>query len=409
MTQTYDVIIIGGGAAGFFAAITCAEENPKLKIAILEKGKEVLQKVKVSGGGRCNVTHACFEPRELVKNYPRGAKALMGPFSRFCTGDTMGWYDDRGVPLKIEEDGRVFPESDKSQSIIDCLIGSAANYNITILKHQNVHELLPPEADGKWMLKTKADQFYAQKVLVATGSSPRVWEMLRQLGHRIVAPVPSLFTFNIKNERIESLAGISVPMAQVKIPKIKQQSDGPLLITHWGLSGPAVLKLSAWGARALHELNYQFDVIVNWLGFTDFETARATINAARNDMQRKMTGTQALFNLPQRLWRKMLAAADIPEDRRWADVGKKAVNKLANELTTGIYKVNGKSTFKEEFVTAGGISLKEVDFKRFESKLFPGLYFAGEVLDIDAVTGGFNFQAAWTGGWLAGKAMAEES
>jgi hypothetical protein len=407
MTQTYDVIIIGGGAAGFFAAITCAEENPKLSIVILEKGKDVLQKVKVSGGGRCNVTHACFEPRELVKNYPRGAKALMGPFSRFCTGDTMGWYDDRGVPLKIEEDGRVFPESDKSQSIIDCLVVSASNYNITILKHQNVHEVIPPEAGGKWSLKTKADQFLAKKVLVATGSSPRVWEMLKTLGHQIVSPVPSLFTFNIKDERIDGLAGISVPKAQVKIPKIKQQSDGPLLITHWGLSGPAVLKLSAWGARALHELNYQFDVIVNWLGYTDFETARATINAARNEMQRKMTGTQALFNLPQRLWRKMLFAAEIPEDRRWADVSKKAINKLANELTAGTYTVNGKSTFKEEFVTAGGISLKEIDFKRFESKLFPGLYFAGEVLDIDAVTGGFNFQAAWTGGWLAGKAMAE--
>ena len=404
--KQYDIIVIGGGAAGFFGAIRAAEMLPGLRIAILEKGKNVLQKVKVSGGGRCNVTHACFEPRELIKNYPRGAKALLGPFTRFCTGDTMAWYDDRSVELKIEEDGRIFPVSNNSQSIIDCLLGASQTLGIEILKHQQVHRLVPPATSEYWQIFTKADQFEARKILVATGSSPMFWKVLQELGHGIISPVPSLFTFNIKDPRIDGLAGLSVPNAQVKISSAKLEASGPLLITHWGMSGPAILKLSAWGARALHECQYDFEIVVNWLGRSSFEDARAIINTTKQEHARKQIGSRALFGLPLRLWKSMLQAASIKEEQRWADLGKKAVNQLANQLISATFHVNGKSTFKEEFVTAGGVNLKEVNFKRFESKLFPGLHFAGEVLDIDAITGGFNFQAAWTGGWIAGEAMA---
>lgn len=404
--EILDIIVVGGGAAGFFAAIKAAETNSDLKIAILEKGKSVLQKVKISGGGRCNVTHACFEPRELIKNYPRGAKALLGPFTRFCTGDTMGWYDDRAVPLKIEEDGRVFPTSDQSKSIINCLMEASQNLGIQVLKHQNVHQILPPSGQEYWQLFTKADQFYARRILIATGSSPRVWSMLEDLGHRIIPPVPSLFTFNIKDSRIEDLAGLSMPNAQVKIIGTKLVANGPLLITHWGMSGPAILKLSAWGARELNACAYEFEIQVNWLGFTSFEAARDEIRIAKEERSRKLVLTQSLFQIPQRLWRSFVKAASISAQKRWADLGKKDINRLSQQLTGGQFQVRGKSTFKEEFVTAGGIDLREVNFKHFESKLFSGLHFAGEVLNIDAVTGGFNFQAAWTGGWIAGEAMA---
>ena len=401
------IIIIGGGAAGFFGAIRCAELSPEAEVTILEAGKEVLSKVRISGGGRCNVTHACFVPKDLSKNYPRGERELIGPFNRFCTGDTIEWFEKRGVPTKIEEDGRMFPTTDKSQTIVDCLQESARQAGVKVLLQQRVHQLDPPTGSrGHWLIHTKGQAYPATAVLVATGSSPAMWKVLASLGHQIVDPVPSLFTFNIKDPRIEGLPGLSVPKAEVKVQGSKLSATGPLLITHWGMSGPAILRLSAWGARELAALNYQFTIRVNWVN-RHVEQVREELENLRQRESRKQPHANAQFGLPARLWRSLLAYAGVPEQSRWAELSKKAMNKLTEELAQGSYPVNGKSTFKEEFVTAGGVDLREVDFKTFQSKLFPGLFFAGEVLNIDAITGGFNFQAAWTGGWLAGGAMAD--
>lgn len=429
-----DVLIIGGGAAGFFAAIRCAELHPDLKIVLLERGKKTLQKVKISGGGRCNVTHACWTPRELSKHYPRGEKALLGPFTRFCTGDTVEWYEQRGVNLKTEADNRMFPTTDDSQTIINCLWQQVQKYHIEVRTQQNVNSLLAPTDDtAHWIVQTSDQTYHADKVMMATGSNPRMWELLAGLGHKIVEPVPSLFTFNIKDERIADLAGLSARKAQVKVSGTKLSATGPLLITHWGMSGPGILKLSAWGARILAEKKYQFEIKVNWLyqltpdeyGQWDlpnnfppayqqyiesgvhFENVRALLQQWKLDAAKKQISTQNVLGLPNRLWKKLCEAAAISPTLKWADANKKQINKLALELTEGSFQVHGKSTFKDEFVTAGGVALKEVNFKRFESKLLPNLFFAGEVLNIDAITGGFNFQAAWTGGWIAGGAMGE--
>ena len=405
MQNKCDILVIGGGAAGFFTAIRCAELTPSAKIILLEKGKKVLQKVKISGGGRCNVTHACWEPKELVTHYPRGKKELLGPFHQFACGDTMDWFETRGVPLKIEDDGRVFPQSNSSQSIIDCLWDQVRKAKIEVRTQQDVVDLKAPSSDYKrWKVKTRNGELYeANQVMCCTGSSPRIWELLKQLGHQIVAPVPSLFTFNIKDKRIHGIPGISMPKTRLKIVDSKLEAAGPLLVTHWGLSGPAILKLSAWGARSLAERNYDFKLIVNWLANeSDIESQ---LNSAKKKQAKKQVANKALFGLPNRLWQRLISAAKIYKEN-WGDLNKQQLQQLNQELTAGIYQVNGKSTFKDEFVTAGGIDLKEVNFKTFESKLFPGLYFAGEVLNIDAITGGFNFQAAWTGGWIAGGAMS---
>ena len=401
------VIIIGGGAAGFFAAIRCAELNPEAEVTILEAGREVLSKVRISGGGRCNVTHACFVPKELSKFYPRGERELIGPFHRFCSGDTVDWFEKRGVPTKIEEDGRMFPASNSSQTIVDCLWGSAQAAGVEVQMQQRVQQLEPP-AEGRphWLVHTKENSYPADAVMVASGSSPAMWKLLAELGHSIVEPVPSLFTFNIKDARIEGLPGLSVPKATVQVQGSKLQASGPLLITHWGLSGPAILRLSAWGARELATRKYQFTLRVNWLSLS-LEFVREELDGLRREMQKKQLMANTQFGLPTRLWRSLVAGAGISEQLRWAELSNKGLNKLAEELVNGQYAVNGKSTFKEEFVTAGGVDLREIDFKTFQSKLFPGLFFAGEVLNIDAITGGFNFQAAWTGGWIAGEAMAE--
>lgn len=401
------VIVIGGGAAGFFGAIACAEAAAGARVSILERGKEVLQKVKVSGGGRCNVTHACFVPKDLVKFYPRGSKALLGPFTRFCTGDTIDWFEKRGVKLKIEADGRMFPVTDKSQTIIDCLEGAAARAGVEVLCGVRVDALEPPGLDHpKWRIRSGERDFEADAVLMASGSNPAMWEILRGLGHTIVAPVPSLFTFNIKDPRIDGLAGVSVPDAAVRIPGTKLQSNGPLLITHWGLSGPGILRLSAWGARELAACDYRFELSINWIpGYTAEEIMEQLVEY-RGELARQLIHARAQWALPARLWKRLLTAAGIGEALKWADVNNKQLRGLSEELTRGLYLANGKSTFKEEFVTAGGVALDEVHFKTFESKLLPGLFFAGEVLDIDAITGGFNFQAAWTGGWIAGKNMS---
>lgn len=405
-TEDLKIIIIGGGAAGFFAAIRAAELLPSGRVVLLERGKEVLGKVKISGGGRCNVTHACWDPRELSRYYPRGQRELLGPFHRFAPGDTVEWFESRGVPLKIEADGRMFPVSDNSQTIIDCLRQAADRAGVTVLLRQRVEQLLPPDnKEGRWQVATPSERFSADRVLVATGSNPAIWKLLESLGHTIVPPVPSLFTFNIKDPRIEELAGVSVPGASVGVENSKLSAIGPLLITHWGMSGPAILRLSAWGARLFAEWNYTFAIRVNWLD-RSHERIREELESSREGMARRLVMPHSPFEIPARLWRQLAAATGIGETTRWADLSKRQLQGLADELTQGCYLVTGKSTFKEEFVTAGGVSLKEIDFKTFGSKILPGLFIAGEALDIDAITGGFNFQAAWTGGWIAGSALA---
>jgi hypothetical protein len=399
-------IIIGGGAAGFFAAIACAEANPDMEVIILEKAQNVLQKVKVSGGGRCNVTHACFVPSELVNYYPRGHKELHGPFSRFHPADTMEWFADRGVELKIEDDGRVFPTTDKSQTIINCLVEMAEVAGVNIKKGVTVNDIRK-EGTG-WQLKTTAGDMYADRLMVATGGSKKVWDILKKLGHTIVEPVPSLFTFNIKDPRIKGLAGIALPDVEITVANSELTETGPLLITHWGLSGPAVLKLSAWGAFELAHRFYYFPVMINWLAGKELDDVYAAMIEERVSTPRKRILNHAMFNMPLRLWKSIGEFAGIKSTTNWADLSNKQIQDFAAELTGSVLQVSGKSTYKEEFVTAGGIHLNEINFKRFESKIHPGLFIAGEALNIDALTGGFNFQAAWTGGWLAGHALAGE-
>ena len=397
-----DIAIIGGGAAGFFAAINAAEMDPSAQIVILERGKEVLTKVRISGGGRCNVTHAEFIPNELVKNYPRGEKELKGPFHTFMTGDTIAWFEERGIELKIEEDGRMFPVSDSSETIINCFLEETKRLGIKILKHHAVQELQPK--NDHWEITTSNGSFLANKVLVATGSNPKIWELLKDLGHSLEPAVPSLFTFNIKDERIGDLPGLSTK-ASVKVVKTNLRSEGPLLITHWGMSGPAILKLSAWGARELHAFDYKFSIRVNWLPGYSQEDLIEELAGLRSLHRKQQITTYPQFNLPKRLWKNLVKASGIPENLTWADMNKNQVKELSLQLSAGIFEVNGKSTFKEEFVTAGGVNLKEVNFKTFESKIRKNLFFAGEVLNIDAITGGFNFQNAWTGGYIAAKAI----
>jgi len=404
-----DVIIIGGGAAGFFTAINAAENNPKLKIIILERGKEVLTKVKVSGGGRCNVTHAEFLPKELTQNYPRGEKELLGPFHSFMTGDTIEWFEKRGVALKIEADGRMFPVSDSSQTIIDCFLLEAKRLGVKILLNQSVKEIQKEE--NHFTIHTTIDTFSAEKIVVATGSNPKIWKLLEDLGHTIVPAVPSLFTFNIKDSRIIDLPGLSTD-ASVKVldekGKMILESNGPLLITHWGMSGPAILKLSAWGARMLEPFNYHFNIEVNWLNTLSEEEVFDALKNLKTSQGKQTIFKNAQFELPKRLWQSLVKAAGIMETLTWADATRENLQNLANQLTAGVFEVAGKSTFKEEFVTAGGVDLKEVNFKTFESRKIDGLYLAGEVLNIDAITGGFNFQNAWTGSYLAAQAITNK-
>ncbi len=401
----YDLIVIGGGAAGFFTAINVAENNPNLSIAILERGKEVLSKVRVSGGGRCNVTHAEFIPNELSKNYPRGEKELKGPFHTFMTGDTMEWFDRRGVALKIEEDGRIFPVSDSSATIIDCFLSETKRLGITVLTNHSVKNF---EANNEgWNVETNQGNFTTKKLMIATGSNPKIWKLLNTLGHNTIHPVPSLFTFNIKDPRIKELPGV-VTNALVKVKNTKLSSEGPLLITHWGMSGPAILKLSAWGAIALNALHYDFEIKVNWLQHYTAQEILEELKELKNKNSKQHIFKYTQFELPKRLWQSLVLASGIKPDTRWADVNKMLLYTLSEQLTQGVFKVHGKSTFKEEFVTAGGITLKEVNFKTFESKRYKNLYFAGEVLNIDAITGGFNFQNAWTGAFIAAQAIASE-
>lgn len=402
MNQNFDIIIVGGGAAGFFTAINIVEKNPKLKVAILERGSEVLSKVRVSGGGRCNVTHACFEPNELVKFYPRGEKELRGPFHQFCSGDTVEWFSNHGVELKIEEDGRMFPVSNSSQTIIDCFLKATQKLGIEVLTGQSVQSIF--KKDNCWKIETQSENYIAEKLILATGSNPKIWEMLQTFGHAIVNPVPSLFTFNIKDARIKELPGVSA-IVSVKVKDSKLTSTGPLLITHWGMSGPAILKMSAWGARILFEKNYQFTIFVNWLNDVDADEAEKILKDLKQEHAKKAVSKKSPFDFPNRLWESLVLASNIQEETKWADLSKIQLQNLANQLTNSSFQVNGKSTFKEEFVTAGGIDLKEINFKTMESKLHENLYFAGEIVNIDAITGGFNFQNAWTSGFILANSL----
>lgn len=404
MSEKRDVIIVGGGAAGFFTAITAKELNPNLSVTILEKGKEVLQKVKISGGGRCNVTHACFVPKDLTEFYPRGRKELLGPFHQFMTGDTMEWFESRGVPLKIEKDNRVFPQTNSSQSIIDCFQSLVTKYDIEVLRNHGVNKVR--KEHDVWEVGSTKGDFECDNLVITAGSSKRVWDLVSSLGHKVIEPVPSLFTFNIKDARLTDLLGVSVPHASVKIVDTKLESHGPLLITHWGLSGPAVLKLSAFGARKLAEKNYEYEVEVNWLS-KPFGQVVQELHKIKKANTKKQIALRSPFEpISKRLWERLVTAVGVEPTSKWADLSNKNLEEIAGQLSKAVFKASGKSTFKDEFVTAGGIALKEINFKRFESKLHENLFFAGEVLNIDALTGGFNFQNAWTGGFIIGNVLA---
>jgi len=407
MQQKKQLIVIGAGAAGFFCAINAARLHPSLQVIILEKSSKVLSKVKVSGGGRCNVTHACFEIDELSKRYPRGEHFVRKAFHQFFTTDTIQWFQERGVQLKAEADGRMFPVTNSSQTIIDCLLKEVNRYGVGILMNRDVQQL-KLEA-GKWQVKISNHEIMeADFVCVASGGFPKLqqFDWLKETNHSIVPPVPSLFTFNIPHHPITKLMGVVVPEATIKIQASKLKNTGPLLITHWGMSGPCVLKLSAWGARELQEKNYDFSIVVNWLKDAKEQELKDKLQAIRNSNGSQKISNHNLFQLPGRLWQFLLEEAGFKDEWRWADLPSKEQNKLIQLLCNHPFQVKGKTTFKEEFVTAGGIHLKQVDPNTMQSKLQPHLFFAGEILDVDGITGGFNFQHAWTSGFIAAKAIA---
>ena len=437
------IIIVGGGAAGFFAAIAAAEAGAT--VTLLEKSARFLDKVRISGGGRCNVTHACFEPNEFATRYPRGERALLAPFRKFSARDTVEWFSARGVALKTESDGRMFPVTDNSQTIVDCLMNAAQNAGVKLRLNCMV-EAIAKTADGKFELTiasrgaapvpvlegrqasggneashpgplpvgrgeggdSTSTKISADKLLLATGGcrAAAAGQLAVALGHQLEPPVPSLFTFQIESAWLRSLAGVSLALAEVAVPAAQLRERGPLLVTHWGLSGPAVLKMSAWGARTLHGLDYRFTLFVNWL--PEFSATKIT---EEFQARRQAAGARLVVNVPlspltARLWEQLVLAAGIARDRRWSALTRAEMHALGQQLTRSEFPVTGKSLNKDEFVTCGGVKLKEVDFKTMESRVCPGLFFAGELLDVDGITGGFNFQAAWTTGFIAGRAMA---
>jgi predicted Rossmann fold flavoprotein len=400
------IVIIGGGAAGFFAAINFAKENPGKEVIILEKSTKLLSKVKISGGGRCNVTHHCLNPLLFSENYPRGSKELRAAFSQFAVKETIEWFRNKGVELKAEADGRMFPVTDDSSTITDCLLQEAEKWGVKVWTGYPV-DALKKSGEGMEIISSGKEILHADKVLIAAGGSPKKesYQWLRDLGHTIVDPMPSLFTFNLKDKEITQLMGLSVNDTEVKIAGSNLKWQGPLLITHWGLSGPAVLKLSAWGARILAEKNYTYQVMVKWLPDEKEVSLREKLEKEKTFNPKKKISVKNPFAIPSRLWEYMLNKAGISGSLNWADISKSQINKLSAILLSDVYEAQGKTTYKEEFVTCGGISLKEVDFRTMQSKIVPGLYFAGEILDMDGITGGFNFQAAWTTGWIAAKGM----
>lgn len=409
--QRSRIVIAGGGAAGFFAAITCAQANPSADVALYEATAHPLAKVRISGGGRCNVTHACFEPRELVKRYPRGGRELLGAFHRFGPRETVAWFAARGVELKTEDDGRMFPVSDDSATIVDCLQRAAAEAGVKVITPCGVRtaELIHGDGSARFNVTlTTGAVVAADRLLLATGGNrgSAGLTIAQALDHTIEPPVPSLFTFHIDDARLRGLEGLSVLQVSTAVVGTKLREQGPILVTHWGLSGPAILKLSAWGARELAAIDYQFTLSVNWVAPRTAGEILTALTAARAANPKKQMSTWNPFALPSRLWERLVAAAGITPETVWTTVANAKLQALASQLGAGEFKVEGKSLNKEEFVTCGGIRLREVDFKTMESRVRPGLHFAGEVLDIDGITGGFNFQSAWTTGWLAGRAMA---
>lgn len=402
--EQYDVLVVGGGAAGFFTAINTAELNPALSVAILERGTSVLNKVKVSGGGRCNVTHAEFIPNELASYYPRGQKELKGPFHSFMTGDTMAWFESRGVLLKIEDDGRVFPASNSSQTIIDCFLKQCQKYDIKLIKNHAVRSI--GQTGDSWAVETTKEVFSCKKLMMATGSNPKIWHMLQSLGHNISPAVPSLFTFDIDDPRLKDIPGVVAKDVAVEVMGTSLHSEGPLLITHSGLSAPSILKLSAFGAIELAQLNYKFEIKINFIQ-QDAASCLEVLMKNKLELPKKLVRNTPLFELPKRLWIRLVQASAIADELRWADLNKLQLQSLLKQLTDAVFQVHGKSTFKEEFVTAGGIDLKEINFKTYESKLFKNLFFAGEIINVDGVTGGFNFQNAWTGAYLAAQELSK--
>ncbi len=408
MGQSLDVAVIGGGAAGFFAAISCKTHNPLANVTIYEKSDKLLAKVKVSGGGRCNVTHACFAISQLSKFYPRGEKQLKKAFAYFNTNDTVKWFESRGVQLKTEEDNRMFPITDNSQTIINCLMREAEKLGIIIQQHQTLIAI-DKNANG-FKLTFRDASINVDKIIIASGGSPKKegFDWLEKLGHVIESPVPSLFTFNMPKESVKALMGVSVDKVSVRVLGTGLKSEGPLLITHWGMSGPAILKLSAWGARILSDLNYTFKIQVNWLGSLNEDEARSVLRNEINLHPKRKVVNAEFTQLPNRLYLFLLAKLGINPDITLDELGRKNQNRLLNILLNNEYEVEGKTTFKEEFVTCGGVSLSNVSIDTMESKVCPGMYFAGEVLDIDGVTGGFNFQAAWTTGFIAGKLLSNQ-
>lgn len=400
------VAVLGGGAAGFFSAISCKTHHPDYDVIIYEKSGKLLSKVKVSGGGRCNVTNACFDISELSKNYPRGGKQLKKIFSIFNVADTINWFESRGVKLKTEPDNRMFPITNNSQTIIDCLVNEAERSGIKIKINSLIKSI--SQTENGFRLKFENDnEIRVDKIIIATGGSSKTegFQWLEEMNHTIESPVPSLFTFNIPNNPVKELMGVSVEHASVKIQGTKLKQEGPLLITHWGMSGPAVLKLSAFGARILNVMNYHFKININWNSIMNEEELRTHIANEFQNIKRKKISNSKPIDIPSRLWLFLINKCSINPELNWADLSREKINKLINALTNDEYEVKGKTTFKEEFVTSGGVSLQNVNFNTMESKVCPGIYFAGEVLDIDGITGGFNFQAAWSTGFVAGKIL----
>lgn len=407
MNPDYTLMVIGGGAAGIFAAIQFASLHPGERVVIFEAAAETLSKVRISGGGRCNVTHACFDPRELIQNYPRGSKELLGPFHKFGAAEMMSWLESKSVALKIESDGRVFPQSDKSESIIQCFQKELHQLDVACHCRSRLNHMQFNPEYKQWKVQVNEIWYSARFVFLATGSDSRTWNLLQELGHKIVSPVPSLFSMNIADPELQKLTGLSVPNARVQEKSTKINANGPLLITHWGLSGPAILKLSSRAARELADLNYQFEISVQWIP-ESLEQVRSALEHFKNSHPQKKIQGSTLFDLPLRLWQYLLKFSEINSERSWHELNKQHIEKLCGVICGQSLKVTGKTRFKEEFVTAGGIDLSEMDFRSFSSKKWEGLYMAGEMLNIDALTGGFNFQAAWTGAYLAAQAMSEK-
>ncbi len=403
------VVVVGGGAAGFFAAITCAETSPGVRVTLLEKTSHFLAKVRISGGGRCNVTHACFDPRQLVTFYPRGGKALLAAFHSFQPRDTVEWFESRGVKLKTESDGRMFPVTDSSATVIDCLMDAARTRGVELLAHRGPTAIVRLEQGGFELRFENAAPMSCDRLLLAMGGCrvPAAGALAVSLGHTLQPPVPSLFTFHIAETWLRELSGISVPSVEASLPEFRRRESGPLLLTHSGLSGSAILKLSAWCARELHDANYQATLRLNWLPHLNAEALAAQLDSRRAAQPARQIVNAPIAPLAARLWQNLVLAAGIPRETRWADLPKAARHRLIQQLQLTEVRITGKTLNQDEFVTCGGVSLNEVNFRTMESRLTPGLYFAGELLDIDALTGGFNFQSAWTTGHLAGRAMAE--